>query len=127
MKYHLTYEITTEESAEQGDFANHGFVTRNLTTPRKNNMPKKPAEFSLREAIDFLLSRESEGPVQADSCPISVQCPPRWFSYGGKLDFELNGWVTVSLHLPDKVTPSSAIRIARLLRCYGLRKSGGAQ
>lgn len=70
----LTYSTVTEESAEHGDHATHGFVTRNLTIPDRNNMPKNPAQFSLREAIEFCQEHASMR-VQADSCPISLRCP----------------------------------------------------
>jgi len=120
-KFNLTFNVVTEESAEHGDFARHGFVSRKLQISDRTYLPKKPAEFTLRAAIDFLLSRESEAPVQADSCPISRACPPRWFEYGGKWDSEARGYVTIHLHLPRSITPSSAMRIARYLKCYGVR------
>ncbi len=121
-KFRLTFQIVTEESARNGDFARHGFVTRNLTIPDRGRryIPDNPAQFSLRDAVEFFLDRESDGPVEADSCPISRQNPPRWFNYGGKLD-EYGESVMIGLHLPESVTPSSAMRIARLLNCYGCR------
>lgn len=122
MKFRLTYSIVTEESSQQGDHAYHGFVTRNQTFPRKYGyIPENPATFSLRESIDFLLSRDSCGPVEADCCPVNSEFPPRWFTYGGSLD-KYGESTQVSLHLPKNVTASSAIRVARLLKCYGLRK-----
>jgi hypothetical protein len=125
MKFRLTYSITTEASAVNGDHAHHGFVTRNKTIPFRTNMPKKPAEFRLREAVDFLMDRESEGPVEADSSHISRQYPPRWFSYGSKMRLHSGKWcsIEVSLHLPKTVTPSTAMRIARYLKCYGTREA----
>ena len=85
-------------------------------------MPRNPAVFGLREAVEFLLGRESQGPVEADSCPLSLQNPPRWFTYGGSLDWRTREYVSVSLHLPKNITRHSAIRIARLLNCYGVRR-----
>jgi len=121
MKFRLTFEVVTEESAVNGDFARHGFVTRNFRIPYRTYMPKNPAEFTLRDAIEFLISRESRGPVEADSCPVSRNNPPRWFNYGGEWDHAAGGYVTIGLHLPDSVTPSSALRIARYLKCYGVK------
>lgn len=117
----LTYQIVTEESSQHGDFARHGFVTRNLTIPKKGHayLPKNPATFTLREAIDFFLNRESASPVEADCCPVGKHSPPRWFNYGGSID-EYGESITIGLHLPRTVTPSSAVRVARLLNCYGL-------
>lgn len=123
MKFHLTFEVVTEESARNGDFARHGFITRNLELPatkRRAYLPKNPATFRLRDAVGFFLNRESDGPVCADSCPVSKVMPPRWFNYGG-------GWnehgesITIGLHIPDNVTPSSRMRIARYLKCYGAK------
>ena len=123
MKFRLTYDIVTEESATHGDFAFNGFVTRNGGTPRRRNyIPKAPAEFRLREAINLLLDRESHGPIEADSCPVSLQCPPRWFTCYGVRD-NCGECTSFSLHLPKTTSPSSALRVARLLKCYGLRKS----
>ena len=83
-------------------------------------MPEVPDTFDLREATEFLTSRESSGPVEADSCPVSRTSPPRWFTYGGTVDMDGEA-VSVSLHVPETVSPSSAMRIARLLNCYGCR------
>ena len=121
MKVLLTFNVVTEASAQHGDFARHGFVSRNKNIANRTYLPKRPAEFGLREAIDFLLSRKSEGPVEADSCPVSRACPPRWFSYGGKYSPDDCGHVTISLHLPRNVSPSSAMRVARILGCYGAK------
>ncbi len=125
MKFNITFQTVTQESAENGDFATHGFVTRNLTIPERTYMPKKPAQFSLREAIEFC--QEHGGHVEADSCPISAQHPPRWFtwcnedvSHGSSATGNCTLSRSVSLHLPEGVTASSAIRIAKYLRCYGI-------
>lgn len=121
MKFHLTYDIVTEESSRQGDFAYNGYVTRDGNTPRKRNyIPKRPAEFTLREAIELLKDRQGSGPVEADCCPVSLESPPRWFNYGGSLD-EYGESTTVSLHLPKNTTPSSRMRVAKLLHCYGVK------
>jgi len=117
--FRLTFEVVTDESAEFGDAARRGFVPRTLNIPRRTYMPKRPAEFGLREAVSFLKDRESAGPVEADSCPLSLSCPPRWFTYGGSM--RIGERVSVSMHLPDSVTPSSAMRVARLVGCYGVR------
>lgn len=118
--FHLTFSVVTEESAQHGDHARHGFVTRNLTIPDRTYLPKRPAEFRLREAIEFLLDRSSEGPVEADSSHLSPQSPPRWFTYGGGWN-EDNESIQISLHLPRDISGHSAMRIARLLHCYGIK------
>ena len=123
-RFRLTYQVVTEESAFHGDFERCGFVPENFRVPAKgNNLPGAIPLFSLREAIRFLLDRESQSRVEADSCPVSLSNPPRWFSCGGTVDWQSGESLTISLHLPSCISPYSAIRIARLLRCYGLKPS----
>lgn len=123
MKFRLTYDIVVVDSyaASNGEYSYNGFVTREGNTPLKRNyIPKRPSEFRLRDAINLLLNRASDGPVCADSCPVNQACPPRWFNYGGSIK---NGQsITLALHLPESLTNSTRIRIARLLKCYGLPK-----
>lgn len=106
-KFNVTFEIVTEESAEFGDVHARGFVLEDV---------------SLSEAIRALGGCANE----ADSSPISLKNPPRWFTH---YDYALRqsnyldpkdprAWYGVesrSLHLPRDITPSSALRIARLL------------
>jgi len=119
--FRLTFEVVTDKSAECGDAARRGFVPRTLNIPSRTYMPKRPAQFRLREAVSFLKDRESAGPVEADSCPLSLSRPPRWFTYGGSLDWHTGEHVSVSMHLPRTISAHSAMRIARLLNCYGVR------
>ena len=119
-KFTLTYSITTQESARHGDYAAHGFVTRIGTIPDRTHMPKNPATFTLKEAVEILLQRDRYYPVQADCCPVSIYSVPRWFTYGGGYD-ESRRSIQVSLHLPNNITRASALRIARYLKCYGIR------
>lgn len=112
----LTYSTVTGESASYGDHATHGSVTRNLTIPAKTYLPKNPAQFTLREAINFCQEHNcGRYPVEADSCPISHRNPPRWFNFISETPYESTISTTVSLHLPRSVTPSSAMRVARFL------------
>ena len=120
-RFVLTFDVVTPESAEFGDTARAGFVPRTGSIPARSHHPKNPARFTLRDAVGILTRRESAGPVEADSCPVSLACPPRWFNYGGSVD--LDGEATrVSLHLPRGTTPATAMRVARLLGCYGIRE-----
>ena len=120
-RFKLTFEVVTDKSAERGDAARRGFVPRTLNIPSRSFMPKNPALFGLREAVEFLKGRESAGPVEADSCPLSLQCPPRWFTYGGSLDWHTGEYLSVSMHLPRTISAHSAMRIARLVGCFGVR------
>jgi hypothetical protein len=121
--FHITYSIVTEDSVWRGYFAYNGFMTRAEQCPRRRNyIPKKPATFTLREAFRILGNHDSgrEG-VQADSSPLSVSNPPRWLSVSDSPGYMTGKGVTgLDLHI-DKVTPSTAIRIARLAGCYGIQ------
>lgn len=119
-QFRLTYDTVTEESASYGDHATHGFVTADLIIPDGNHFPETPAHFTLKEALGFC--EEHDGHREADSCPISLQCPPRWFNFCNGERNEDTLSVTVSLHLPRNITPSSAMRIARIIQPYGLHR-----
>jgi hypothetical protein len=119
-RFNLTFEVITERSAEQGDFARHGFLPRSGDIPRRTYMPKNPHAFTLREAIE-IMARHNSGfaRCEADSCPVSR---PRWLTIRGEID-DYPGMpdaLGVSLHIPETVSTASARRIARLLGCYGL-------
>lgn len=104
--FNVTFETVTQESAEHGDAAERGFLGEAL---------------SFREALELFNAERDWTMVEADSCPISRDCPPRWFTDSGEVQFASGDCRAVSLHLPDWVKPSSAMRIARLVRCYGVR------
>jgi hypothetical protein len=93
--FHVTYEITTEESAESGEAAESGFLLEDCP--------------SLREALS-----EFGYAIEADSWPISLECPPRWFIGEDAEDYRTGERKRCNLHMRN-VTPSSAMRIARLL------------
>lgn len=107
--FSVTFDVVTPESAEHGDFAESGYVIQDV---------------SLRDALAEL---DADGcHVEADCCPVSLQCPPRWFTaydtnQGTREYYERGESESRSLHVPDNVTPSSRLRIARLLNCYGIR------
>ncbi len=122
-RFRLTFEVITERSAEQGDFARHGFLPRSGDIPRRTYFPRNPHLFTLREAVD-LMARHNSGhaPLEADSCPVSR---PRWLTVRGESDDYpgMSDALGVSLHVPETVSNASAWRIARLLGCYGLTAS----
>ena len=103
--FNVTYEIVTQESAEQGDSADSGFIAENVP---------------LREAIDLFqqcrTSRCGSGDgIEADEFPIRA---PRGFTCYNGMEYETGDYESRSLHIPDSVTDASRRRIARLL---GLR------
>lgn len=101
--FSVTFETVTPESAEHGDFEDSGFVSENV---------------SLREAVETL--GYGNGRVEANCYPVNLHCVPRWFTaYQTSENYTTGETENRSLHLPDNITPSSALRIARLLGCYG--------
>ncbi len=95
----VTYEIVTEESAAEGDAAERGFVGENV---------------SFRDAVYFF----GDYAESADCWPISRACPPRWFDgviIEDRAYFERGEDRRLSLHIPEQITPSSRLRLARYL------------
>jgi hypothetical protein len=93
-KFSVTYELVNE--AEAGDTDRRGFIAESLT---------------LREAMGILGGSADE----ADSRPVTRANPPRWFTLYRGQDLLTGDYESRSLHIPDNVTPSSRLRIARLL------------
>ena len=107
MLFSVTYETITPESAEHGDVEDHGFVVQDVP---------------LRQALDEF---GYAGDVCEANCyPINLHCPPRWFTnYKTNENYATGETENRSLHLPDNITPSSALRIARLVDCYGANRA----
>lgn len=95
--FSVTYEIVTQESAEYGDAAERGFHAENV---------------SFRQAMSDI----PQGHIEANCYPIDGGV--RWFTSYGETDC-YGETESISLHLPDNITPSSRLRIARYLECYG--------
>jgi hypothetical protein len=100
----VTYETVTEESAQHGDAAERGFLEQGMT---------------LREALKMFNDERDWTMVEADCYPLSPASPPRWFRDSGEIQFASGDCREVALHLPDDITGHSAMRIARLVGCYG--------
>jgi hypothetical protein len=113
-RFNITYEIVTPESAERGDSAYRGYLPKSMNVPRRQHNPHNPARFTLREAFDLIANGSQ--PCEADSCPVTV---PRWIQ--SSID-DYGESVTLAMHLSSAdISPSSANRIARLFRVYGLK------
>lgn len=101
VKFAITYEIVTPESAEHGDADERGYIIEDT---------------DLRDAIQ-LLHRTRTNRVDGVSAiePDSSPCVrPRWVTLTNGMEFETGAVESRSLHIPDTVTASSARRIARL-------------
>jgi hypothetical protein len=112
-RFRITYEVVTAESARNGESAHSGFLPESKEVPLyRNNMPKNPALFTLRESTEILqIGRHCE----ADSSPCVI---PRWLTVNLDEDFPAtNNSISLSLHLGD-VSPASARRIGRIFGAY---------
>jgi len=96
MKYSVTYEIITEESAEHGDAEERGFISEGV---------------SLRDAIDDLMS------VSADVSCIEANdsYDPYWVTFCYAMHFATGDYENRSLHLPRNLSLATRKRIVRLL------------
>ena len=106
LRFPVTFDTVTEDSAEIGDVAERGYISRGST---------------LREAVEaFCDVRAANGYVEANELPVEA---PRWLTAYG--DMEDGASETRSLHFPDSITPASRRRLARLLGCYGVGPNQG--
>lgn len=101
--WNVTYEVVTEASAMEGDCEERGFDLENV---------------SFRDAVEHF--GRSGTTCEADTFPVSLACPPRWFTRYGEMDYKTGDTRSLSLHIPKHITPSSRLRIARLVGCYGI-------
>jgi hypothetical protein len=101
-KFHVTYEIVTPESAEQGDVDERGFEIENAT---------------LREAIEVVHATRTNRVDGVNS--IDASCSriedAEWFTITNGMEFETGAYESRSIHMPSSVTGASRRRIAKLL------------
>lgn len=121
-RFRLTFNTVTEESATHGDYARNGFLPRSGQIPDRSNQRKRPALFTLKEAVDIL--REHGDVFEADSCPCTVA---RWITATPPASvWQTTGEASqISMHLPREISEASARRVtvavARELRVYGVK------
>ena len=115
-RFTITFDTITEDSAFHGDSARRGFLPRSGEIPRRNHRPKNPARFALRQALEILNDHDSGSePRETDGYPVTRQCPPRWITvsdFCGRNNSDKH--TQLSMHFPGTVTPSTALRLARL-------------
>lgn len=98
----VTYLIVTQESAEQGDVEEHGFIGENMT---------------LRDAIGAVHATRTNR-VAGVECIEPNESPmrdPRWITVTNGMEYETGAQESRSLHMPDHLTASTRCRIARLV------------
>jgi hypothetical protein len=97
LKFNITYEIVSQESAEDGESEESGFICENV---------------SLREAIDSLF----ETRTNRVDCFQSIEYSGNyWFTVNNGMEYETGSYESRSIHIPRNTTQSSISRIARLI------------
>ena len=100
--FRVTFEIVTQESARNGDYAKAGFLLRDGSPARKNAAPKT-LNMGLREAMRLVYPQRDAGRWwQEEDGQIYAK---------GKTDVE----ETRAIHPPRNITPASYARGTRLL------------
>ena len=104
--WNVSYATYTPESIELGDAEERGFEAEGV---------------SFRDAIGYF-GYPYLGEVQADSWPLSLNCAPRWLTHSEQADFRTGESRELDLLIPEQITPSSRMRIARLVGCLGAER-----
>lgn len=105
MKWRVTYEIVTPESAAEGDAEERGFLLPGAWKVAADS--SEDVNMSLREALALCSPQEDCG---------------RWLSeVDGDTDYRTGAVTTRSLHPPRYITPASYGRLCRLL---GVQRNG---
>lgn len=102
MKFCVSYEIVTEDSAENGDAEERGVIDEDL--------PLREAIKEVRRTRTNLVGGVES--VSTDSWPVKAV---RWITVSNSAEYETGARESRTLHLPDTITPASSRRIARLL------------
>lgn len=97
-RFHVTYEVVTYESAENGEAEERGFCSPG------GWHHDDAAPLSLRDAVSLVGCVEDSG---------------SWFTEtDGRTNYRTGAVETRSLHPPRNITAASYARLARLLRAY---------
>lgn len=115
-RYHVTYEIVTQESAEHGDTAEIGFIQPGAYHVPMDGIVGEPAgkikdecAMTLREALELVGAPFCENNGDDRSFR---ECDERQNHHTGESELR-------TLHVPDDMPASSRKRIARI--CCGPR------
>lgn len=106
-QFRVTYQICTPESAERGDYSEHGFCTA--------GGGRDPIEVAMSEPIesyqmDLRAARNLVWPIE--DCGFWFANEPSTLSYRDGSD------ISYSLHPPENITAASYDRLRRL---FGIR------
>jgi len=102
MRFNVTYDIVTQESAEHGDFDEIGFISQNVT---------------LRGAISDVFATRTN---QVEGCECvepsdSRTGNARWITVTNGTEYETGACESRALHFPESLSSATRRRIARLM------------
>ncbi len=106
VRFNVTYEIYTQESAEQGDADERGFVGEGLRLRDAFEQVNQTRTCEVGGVTD----------IEADEWPVRAS---RWITIINGMEYRTGAQESRSLHIPDGVTPASRVRIARLMGVRG--------
>ena len=96
----VTYAITTQESAENGEHAEQGWI----------------AEFiPLRDAVKAVRATRTNHVEGITSIEASERSYPRFITVSNGMEFQTGAYEERALHIPREVSGPSRRRIARLV------------
>lgn len=103
MRFNVTYQLISPESAEDGDCAESGFICQDM---------------GLRDAMAALFETRTSHcggveSIETDEWPVRR---PRWISVSNGAEFQTGWQESRSLHLPANITAASAIRVYNLIK-----------
>lgn len=96
-KFNVTYEIVTQEGAENGDYDEIGFVSENV---------------DLRQAISDVFDTRTS---RVDGITAVEYLSNGWLSVHNGMEYETGSHETRALHFPDNVTVSTIDRIVKYI------------
>lgn len=98
-RFNVTFETITPESAEQGDFADSGYMA---------------SDVPLREALSAI------GRWYTRSRGAGLEDAGRWFNtIDDEIDYRTGEHTRYAIHPPKGITPASYRRVARVLTGWG--------
>ena len=116
----VTYEIVTEASATNGDYAESGFLDRNGATVQAIIAAATPGvDMSFREAVTLFNDERDWTYLESDCDERYPHVPgnaPKWITDYGETAFTSGETRAIALHIPPQVTQSSRYRLLRMLR-----------
>lgn len=113
-RFHVTYEVTTPESAQHGDTADSGFIGRHGERVSLDGLwgeaaarVKERCALTLHEALAAFGDRYSAKGLEISGFD--------YYQADWSTDFRTGAETRLAFHIDGRVTPSSHMRVERLL------------